>query len=207
MLQVLPRAFYEDPDVVQLAKALLGKGLWTQSPEGIVSGGRIVETEAYAGETDRASHAFGGRRTRRTEVMYGPAGTAYVYLVYGLHHLFNVVTYREGVPHAVLIRGLEPLAGTEAMLTRRNLGAPTAQLTAGPARLSQALGITIADNGRPLDGDRVWLTEGQAVPPACIEMGPRIGVAYAGEDAFRPYRFWVKGSPWVSRAKQAAPGL
>jgi DNA-3-methyladenine glycosylase len=161
--------------------------------------GIIVETEAYRGPEDRASHAHGGRRTRRTETMYRIGGTAYVYFVYGMYHQFNVVTNACGIPHAVLVRGLEPLEGIEVMQHRRP-GRADANLANGPGKLCLALGIDRSLDGADLLADGVWI-EGRAreVPPSSIACGPRIGVDYAGEWAKRPWRFWLKESACVSR--------
>lgn len=183
----LPRTFYTGKDVVAIARDLLGKVLVTRF-EGIVTSGIIQETEAYAGQTDRASHAFGGRRTRRNEVMYAEGGVAYVYLCYGIHHLFNVVTNSTGFPHAVLIRAVHPLEGPDVMRARR--GGGTRLSTAGPGTLSQALGIRTAHNGTDLLGDTIYIEDRSiVVPPRNVIAGPRIGVDYAGSDALLPYRF------------------
>lgn len=192
--------FYRGTDVVEIARALLGKILCTRDGDAVTSG-RIVETEAYGGRTDRASHAHGGRRTRRTETMYAPGGVAYVYLCYGLHHLFNVVTGPEDRPDAVLVRGLEPLEGVDTMLRRRGMKTPHARLTAGPGVLTRALGITCRDDGLDLRGDRVWIEDdGYGVPASHILASPRVGVGYAGEDAKRPWRFRIKDNAYTSPA-------
>jgi DNA-3-methyladenine glycosylase len=183
----LKRSFYLKEDVLQVARELLGKVLVTNFPEGITTG-IITETEAYCGVIDRASHAFDGKRTPRNELMYARGGTAYVYLCYGIHHLFNVVTHRSGTPHAVLVRALQPLEGLELMQQRRKTkGALT---TGGPGTLTQALGIRVAHNGMDLLGDTIHLVDqGIRVPDRSIIVGPRIGVDYAGADALLPYRF------------------
>ncbi|MGD1844354.1 MAG: DNA-3-methyladenine glycosylase [Salibacteraceae bacterium] len=186
----LPLEFYQRADVVQVARDLLGKALVT-CIDGVVTSGIITETEAYAGVDDRASHAFGARRTQRTEVMYLPGGFAYVYLIYGLHHLFNVVTNVEDIPHAVLVRAIRPEHGIDTMLQRRKLPQLNARFSGGPGTLSQALGITTVLTGTSLLEDVVWLEErpdhGQE-----ITVGPRIGIDYAGEDALLPYRFRIQ---------------
>lgn len=163
--------------------------------------GRIVETEAYRGATDRASHAWNNRRTKRTEIMYGHGGVAYVYLCYGIHHLFNVVTNVKDVPHAVLIRALEPVEGIDTMLWRCGKQKVDTTLTAGPGSLSKALGITTALTGESLSGDVLWIEDALPVPKAQIVAGTRVGVAYAMDDAYLPYRFSVRGNPWVSKGK------
>jgi len=192
MVHELDEAFYSRGDVAQIAKELLGKHLISKA-NGIVTGGIIRETEAYAGETDRASHAFGGKRTNRTEIMYGRPGVAYVYLCYGIHHLFNVVTNALNTPHAVLIRAIQPDMGIETMLKRRRMSEEHAKpLAGGPGTLSKALGITTADTGVNLRGNRIWIEDrGMVVKEASIISGPRIGVDYAGKDAKLPYRFRI----------------
>ena len=182
----LPRSFYERSAVVTVARELLGKKLTTRSG-GAVTSGIITETEAYAGAGDRASHAYGGKRTPRNEAMYGTAGFTYVYLCYGIHHLFNVVTNKVGVPHAVLVRAIFPVAGLDAMRDRRHQVKLT---TGGPGTLTQALGVRREHNAIDLLGDVITIEEtGLAIPRRSIIAGPRIGVDYAKEDALLPYRF------------------
>lgn len=186
--------------MLKIAKALLGKLLVTEI-DGVRTAGRIVETEAYAGAEDRASHAFNNRRTNRTEIMYAPGGVAYVYLCYGIHHLFNVVTMGKDVPHAVLVRGLEPVTGVDTMLRRTGKTTLNSTLSAGPGSLTKALGITTRLTGESLLGPVVWIEDAPAVPARNIVAGTRVGVAYAREDAYLPYRFWIKDNQWVSRGK------
>lgn len=182
---MLPACFYLRDDVVQIARDLLGKRLMTCF-NGITTGGIITETESYRGPEDRASHAYNNRRTPRTEVMFRTGGVAYVYLCYGIHHLLNVVTQREGIPHAVLIRALLPTHGEEEMTKRRGKG----PLAEGPGALTQALGITKHLNGHPFDRAPLWIEEsGMKVKEGDILSGPRVGVDYAGEDALLPWRF------------------
>jgi DNA-3-methyladenine glycosylase len=193
--------FYGRKDVVLIAKELLGKVLVTNF-DGIYTAGMIVETEAYAGAGDKASHAYGNRRTNRTEIMYSKGGTAYVYLCYGIHHLFNVVTNVQDVPHAVLVRGLEPVDGVQHMLARRGKEALQPSLTAGPGALSVAMGIHTKYTGQSLLEDEVWIEDrGISLKKADIEAGTRVGVSYAQEDAYLPYRFWIKGNKYVSKGK------
>jgi DNA-3-methyladenine glycosylase len=195
----LPRAFYTGSDVEAVARALLGKTLLTRIDTHL-TGGLIVETEAYAGREDRASHAFGGRRTPRTEIMYRIGGTAYVYLCYGMHALFNVVTNRVGEPHAVLVRAVEPTVGIPHMLRRRRRACLDRTLTAGPGMLTAALGIRVAHTGLNLTGRTVWIEDrGEGAPPGDIVSAPRIGVAYAGAHAALRRRFLLRGNPFVSR--------
>jgi DNA-3-methyladenine glycosylase len=197
----LGEAFYSRKDVVTVAKELLGKVLVTNF-DGIYTAGMIVETEAYAGAADKASHAYGNRRTNRTEIMYSKGGTAYVYLCYGIHHLFNVVTNAQDIPHAVLVRGVEPLDGIEHMLERRRKETLQPSLTAGPGALSMALGIYTKHTGLPLLGDEVWIEDrGIKLKKDQIIAGTRVGVSYAQEDAYLPYRFWIKDNKYVSKGK------
>ncbi|MGB5580805.1 MAG: DNA-3-methyladenine glycosylase [Woeseia sp.] len=185
----LPIDLYQQEDVVALSRALLGKLLCT-SVDGALCKAIIRETEAYAGETDRASHAYGGRRTPRTEIMYAAGGCAYVYLCYGIHHLFNVVSNREGVPHAILVRAAVPVLGRNTMRQRRGRDDSDLKLLDGPGKVAEGLGITTALSGTSLRGDTLWLEDaGIAIPAESIVVGPRVGVDYAGEDAALPYRF------------------
>jgi len=195
----LPFSFYQDPDVNSLAIALLGKLLFTRI-DGELTGGIIVETEAYKGVEDKASHAHGGRFTNRTKIMYEAGGTSYVYLCYGIHHLFNVVTAPQGTPHAVLVRGLEPLEGLDIMLRRRNMAVLKPNLTAGPGALAKAMGIDRNLNAKDLLGDEIWIEErGLMLPNADIVAVPRVGVDYAGDHALLPWRYYVKGNKFVSK--------
>lgn len=197
-MKKLPISFYQRTDVVQIAKELLGKILVTKR-NGITTSGRIVEVEAYNGVADKASHAFGGRRTKRNEVMYADGGIAYVYLCYGIHHLFNVVTNNKNIPHAILIRALEPVKGIDAMLKRTGKKKPDNTLTRGPGNLSRALAITTTLSGQSLQGKDLFMAEdGFTVSKKEIISSPRIGVDYAGKDARLPYRLFIKGNPFVS---------
>jgi len=187
--------------VVQIAKELLGKVLVTRF-DGLTTSGIIVETEAYAGAGDKASHAYGGRRTARTETMYRMGGVAYVYLCYGIHHLFNVVTNMEDIPHAVLIRAIEPIEGIDIMLERRGKSKLVPSLTAGPGAMSSALGIHTKHTGSRLSGGEIIIEDrGIVVKKKEIISGTRVGVAYAEEDAYLPYRFLIKDNPYVSKGK------
>lgn len=197
----LPSHFYTRPDTLAIAKELLGKYLVT-SFEGALTTGKIVETEAYLGTQDRACHAWNGRRTNRTETMYSIGGCAYVYLCYGIHHLFNIVTHQAGEPHAILIRGIEPIEGIPDMLARRAKKVLKSNLTAGPGSLSQAFGIQTHHTGIDLQGDQIWIEDRNTIVSSeQILASPRVGVGYAGDDAFLPYRFRVIGSKWSSPAK------
>jgi DNA-3-methyladenine glycosylase len=192
-------AFYLGADVVEVAKNLLGKKLCTFI-DGQFTSGIITETEAYAGITDKASHAYGGRHTRRTATMFLQGGVSYVYLCYGIHHLFNVVTNAEGTPHAVLIRAVRPIDGIEIMMHRRNKSRIDKTLSSGPGALSEALGITTVHNGVHLFDETIWIEDaGIRLSSKQIEKTTRIGVGYAGDHASWPYRFYIKDEVWVSR--------
>ncbi len=179
----LPRTFYARP-AIEVAPALLGCLLHYRDGT-IERVGRIVEVEAYCGESDRACHAYVGK-TKRNETMFGPAGHAYVYLCYGIHHLFNIVCATKGVPEAVLVRAVEPVKNIEAG-------------TNGPGKFTAAMGITTKDNGEDLLGPKLWLTKGTLPAAESIKRGPRIGVAYAGTHAKWPHRFWIGGNSYASK--------
>jgi DNA-3-methyladenine glycosylase len=197
----LPLAFYQRPDVVQIARDLLGKYLFS-AVDGVLTGGRIVETEAYAHINDQACHSHLGRYTARTKVMYEAGGVAYTYLIYGRYVLFNIITNAAGKADAVLIRGLEPIEGIPEMLLRRGLSQPARNLTGGPGLLTQALGITTKHYGTDLTGNLLWIEDrGEALAEELINASPRVGIDYAGPDAALPWRFRLKGSPWTSPAK------
>ncbi|MFD2581869.1 DNA-3-methyladenine glycosylase [Pedobacter vanadiisoli] len=195
----LKPGYYLNEDVVGLAKDLLGKVLYTKIGDEVTAG-VIVETEAYFGIKDKASHAYGGRRTSRTETMYGAGGIAYVYLCYGMHHLFNVVTSIENDPHAVLIRGVEPLVGTEIIEKRRGMSHTKGAISAGPGSAAKALGIDRGFNTKSLLGDEIWIEDqGIRYEEEDIAATPRVGIAYAKEHALLPWRFFVKGNKYVSK--------
>ena len=194
----LPREFYTRSNVLTVARDLLGKLLVVPARNGTRISGLIVEAEAYRGPQDRAAHSYGGRRTRRTETMYGIGGTAYVFFVYGMYNQFNVVTNARDVPHAVLIRALEPVEGIELMRKRRQRHGDH-NLTNGPGKLCIAMGIDRKLDAADLLGNRVWLEEGRNVRPAQIASGPRVGIDYAGEWVDKPWRFWIKGNSYVSK--------
>jgi len=200
-MEKLPEAFYQRKNVVRIARELLGKLLVTRF-DGLQTSGRIVEVEAYNGVADKAAHSYGGRRTKRTEIMYGRGGLAYVYLIYGIHHLFNVVTNVEDEPHAILVRGIEPVGGIDTMLHRMKKPALDHTVGRGPGNVSKALGIHTSDTGVSLLGDTIFIaTDGVTVSHSRIIATPRIGVDYAEEDALLAYRFYVKGNPYVSGKK------
>lgn len=198
LMKKLPQAFYSRKNVLTIARDLIGKVLVHHDGKALTAG-RIVETEAYDGVIDRASHAFGGRRTTRNEIMYAEAGTAYVYICYGMHHLFNVVTNKKDIPHAILIRALEPVMGLDVMLKRRKKLRTDHLVTRGPGSLSVAMGITVRQNGHSLLSDELYIADdGFRMPSKSIAVSHRIGVESSREAAVYPYRFYVKGNPYVS---------
>lgn len=198
-----PLSFFQDRDVVMLARNLLGCRLWTRI-NGHTTAGVIVETEAYDGLTDRASHAYGGKRTPRTRIFYHSGGISYTYLCYGIHTLFNIITGPEEVPHAVLIRAIEPCEGIDIILKRRNHTRLKRNTAGGPGLVSKALGITRSHNGLPVNGEVCWVTKAvskEKPGDRNIIASPRVGVNYAGNDARLPWRFRIYPSPWTSPAK------
>jgi DNA-3-methyladenine glycosylase len=196
----LPREFYTRSNVLLVTRELLGKLLVVPAADGTRVSGTIVEAEAYRGPQDRASHAYGGRRTNRTETMYGVGGTAYVYFVYGMYYQFNVVTNGKDVPHAVLVRAVDPVEGIDVMRTRR-YGQPDHNLTNGPGKLCLALGIDRKLDRADLLGEKVWLEEGEEISTRKIASGPRVGIDYAEEWIEKPWRLWIRDNPFVSKAK------
>ncbi|PJJ79048.1 DNA-3-methyladenine glycosylase [Mucilaginibacter auburnensis] len=199
----IPTSFYERNDVVALARELLGKHLFT-CINGVITGGYIVETEAYNGINDKAAHSYGGRLTQRTKTMFASGGIAYVYLCYGIHEMFNIVVSNEGDPCAILIRAIHPTIGLDDMLTRRKMLIAKHNITSGPGSVGQALGIDRKLNGLSLQSDVLWLEDnGLSFTDDQIAAVPRVGVAYAKEDALLPYRFYVKGDPYVSKPNKA----
>jgi DNA-3-methyladenine glycosylase len=194
----LGEAFYARP-VLTVARDSIGKVLVCRTPEGTTRG-RIVEAEAYRGPEDRAAHSHGGRRTTRTEVMFGPPGHAYVFLLYGMHWHFNMVTGGLDEPEAVLIRAVEPLSGKRLMAARRGLSVDAAELTNGPGKLCRAMGIDKRHNGQRLTGGDLYLED---APRCRVARTTRVGVAYAGTWADKPWRFYDPESRYVSRRPRA----
>lgn len=195
----LSYSFYQQTDVVDLSIQLLGKQLFTQI-DGKLTGGVIVETEAYNGITDKASHAYGNRFTPRTATMYEAGGITYVYLCYGIHHLLNVVTGSKNNPQAVLIRAIEPIEGVNMMLERRKMLSLAPRITAGPGSVAKALGIDKNLNAKDLLGDEIWIEDnGLKIKSELIVPSPRVGVDYAEDHALLPWRFYIKGNPYVSK--------
>lgn len=190
--------FYRRSNVVEIARELIGKIVVTKW-NGVLTSGRIVETEAYAGVMDKASHAVGGRRTNRTEIIYAEGGVAYVYLCYGIHQMFNIVTNKKDTPHAILVRALEPMRGVDIMLERTGKEKADYTLTRGPGNVCKALGIYTGHTGISLRSRELFIADdGFAFPAKQVQASARIGVDYAGNDALLPYRFYVQGNPFVS---------
>lgn len=197
-MKKIPLSFYTRKDVVAIAKDLIGKIIVTNF-NGSITSGRIVETEAYVALTDKASHSFGGKRTARNEHMYAAAGTAYVYICYGLHQMMNVVTNDENIPDAVLIRAVEPLKGIDIMLKRTGKPALDKTLTRGPGNVGKALGIFKHHSGNDLLGNKIYLMDDHLkINEEQIGRSVRIGVESAGADSLLPYRFYLKGNKYVS---------
>jgi len=193
------KQFYRDPDVTRVAKRLLGKLIYTNIGNKL-TGGRIVEVEAYCGAVDRASHAYKNKLTERTKTMFEDGGICYVYLCYGIHNLFNIVTNTRGKADAVLVRAVEPVHGIDYMMQRRHLKQGSIDLTSGPGKLTQALGIERRHNGLDLTGNEIWIEKNNKKSTMeVVEITPRIGVDYAGPDAILPWRFYIRGNKWVSK--------
>jgi DNA-3-methyladenine glycosylase len=194
----LTESFYQRTDVVKIAREVLGKALFTNIG-GVVTGGVIVETEAYSWK-EKGCHAFGARKTQRNSIMFEKGGHSYVYLCYGMHNLFNIVTNKAGTADAILVRAIEPTEGIREMELRRGKLSNPLHLTSGPGKLTKALGIDRKFNGKFLLDGEVWLEDlGEKVSTKNIVASPRIGIDYAGEDARLPWRFTIKGNAWVSR--------
>jgi len=197
-MEKLPKEFYLSRNTAKIARQLLGKLLVVPDEDGRRVSGMIVEVEAYQGVDDHAAHSFGGRRTPRNEVMYGVGGRVYVFFIYGMYYQLNVVSGPADHPHAILIRGVEPIEGIQIMRARRG-EMKDVNLTSGPGKLAIAFGISREHNGADLNGEDIWIEEYRTFAKKEIEIGKRIGVEYAGEDAERQLRFWVKGNRFVSK--------
>lgn len=208
----LDSSFYLRADTVAIARDLLGKLLVVPDRGGKRISGMIVETEAYLGETDRAAHSFGGRRTARNEVTYGQGGHVYVFFIYGMYYQLNIVCGQVNSPHVVLIRAVEPVEGIETMRERRRRkkperGAiatefmPDKNLTSGPGKLCIAMSIDRSFSGEDLLSDNIWIEQYKTLTDDQIAVGKRIGIDYAGEDAEKPWRFWVNGNAFVSKGR------
>lgn len=197
-MKKLPIQFYEGANVVLIARKLIGKIIVTNF-NGLITSARIVETEAYIGLTDRASHSFGGKRTARNEHMYATAGTAYVYICYGMHHLFNIVSNAKDIPDAVLIRAVEPVAGIDIMLKRTGKLKLDNTLTKGPGNVSKALGVSKGHSGINLIKNEIYIADdGYEIKETAIGISKRIGIDSSGDAALLPYRFYIKGNKFVS---------
>ena len=199
MAKTVSKRWYLTKDSISAARSFLGKLLVVRDENGGRVSGMIVEVEAYCGIKDRAAHSYGGRRTARNEVTYGEGGHAYVFFIYGMYYQLNIVLGPVNHPHVLLIRAVEPIEGIEVMRSRRGPMKDT-NLTSGPGKLCIALGIDRALNGEDLvDGEKIWVEDHRSFGPDEIVVGKRIGIDYAGEDAELPWRFWVKGNPYVSK--------
>ncbi len=181
----------------EVAKDILGMKLVHETPEGITIG-RIVETEAYLGEEDPASHAFEGKRTERTDILYKEGGKAYVYLIYGMYRCFNVVTEEKGMPQSVFIRALEPVGGLDLMKKRRGMEKNELELTNGPGKLSTAMGISLNHSGADLCKSGLLLSSYESKEDLEIVSDERINVDYAEEARNWPLRFYLKNNRYVS---------
>ncbi|HQU93645.1 MAG TPA: DNA-3-methyladenine glycosylase [Pyrinomonadaceae bacterium] len=211
--QRIASQFFETEDTISAARQILGKLLVVPNENGERISAMIVEVEAYCGITDRAAHSYGGRRTPRNEVTYGPGGHAYVFFIYGMYFQLNFVLGPIDHPHVLLIRAVEPIEGIQVMRSRRGLSEPEAiatgsarsrdkNLTSGPGKLCIALGIDRSFNGEDLvEGERIWIENHCEFTNDEIAIGKRIGIDYAGEDADLPWRFWVKGNQYVSKPR------
>ncbi len=197
-MKKLPLSFYERKNLFKIAEELIGKIIVTEK-NGIITSGRIVELEAYNGVLDKASHAYNGRRSKKNEMMYAEAGVAYMYICYGVHSMFNVITNAKNIPHAILIRAIEPITGIETMLKRRELSSLSNKITSGPGNLCKALGLTKKEDGICLKSEKVFIADdGTNISKSQIHCSPRIGMTSAAEDSFLPYRYYLKGNPFVS---------
>ncbi len=200
----LSKKFYAGGDTVAIARDLLGKLLVVPDEAGRRVSGMIVETEAYLGVADRAAHSYGGRRTARNEATYLAGGHAYVFFIYGMYFQLNVVTGPRDHPHVVLIRAVEPVEGIEIMRERRG-PMKDRNLTSGPGKLCIALDIDRSLNTADLRGDNIWVEKYRSFSSENVAVGKRIGIDYAGEDADKPWRFWVRGNEFVSRPRPESP--
>lgn len=197
-MKKLPLEFYTREDTLEIAKDLLGKILVVPNEKGERVAGKIVETEAYMGEFDKGAHTYKNRRTKRTEVVFHTGGKAYVTLIYGMYYQFNIVVGAENVPRAILIRAVEPVENIEIMRERRGKMKDT-NLTSGPGKLCIAFHIEKDFYAADLTGEKIWLEEGDKISINEIASGKRIGIDYAEEYAEKPWRFWIKDNPFVSR--------
>lgn len=201
-MTILKREYFIENDTLWLARDLLGKVLYSATDNAQITAGVITETEAYLAPNDKASHAFGNKRTKRTQTMFLEGGVAYIYLCYGIHHLFNIVTNKENIAHAILVRSLMPINGFHQMQSR--LGKQVPFLLNGPGKLTRGLGIKTIHNAENLTGSVIWLEDLKiSIPNNKINIGPRIGVDYAGEDALLPYRYFIDDIPFLHSVKES----
>ena len=192
--------FYLREDTIQIARELLGKKVFSMAGD-MLTGGIIVETEAYRGPEDRGSHAWNNRRTNRTEIMYAAGGVAYMYICYGIHDMLNIVTGPENTSHAILIRALEPIVGLEIMQERRKVYNKDTRLCQGPGALAQALGLNKSFNGKSLRGNEIWIEHADLIPEEQIIASARVGMNFDGPYKTIPWRFYIRGNRYVSRPR------
>ena len=197
-MKKLSREFYTRADTLLIAQDLLGKTLVIPNTNGARVSGMIVETEAYLGIEDKAAHSYGNRRTKRTETMFATGGTVYIFFIYGMYFQFNVVVGEKDVPHAILIRAVEPIENIKLMRDRRG-PMKDVNLTSGPGKLCIALGVDKTFNNEDLLGNRAWLEKGAKISVEEIVCGKRVGIDYAEEYAEKLWRFWIKDNSFVSR--------
>ncbi len=199
METILPSEFYQREDTLQIARELLGRELIVRGYDDFVTGGIITEVEAYLGGQDKGAHSYGYKKTKRNQVMFQSGGIAYVYFCYGMYDMFNIVTHKAGEPHAVLIRAIKPTQGTQIILRRRKQTKLTPLVSAGPGRVTMALAINRTYNGKSLTSEDLHILREPKIKDFEIVVTPRIGIAYAKEDAMKPYRFYIKGEAFVSK--------
>ena len=191
----IPLSFYRKENVIQISKSLLGKKIYSNINNQLVSG-MIVETEAYNGIKDKASHAFNNNLTKRTQPMFSIGGISYIYLCYGIHHLFNIVTNNENIPDAILIRAVQPLCGINIMQKRRNVN--TNKLCSGPGCFTKSFGIDLRHNQYSLISNTIWIEDYKSINANNIICSPRVGIAYAKDFKFKPWRFRIKNNLYTS---------
>ena len=202
-MNLLPQSYYQRSDILMLSRDLLGKIIISRI-NGETTAGRIVETEAYRAPEDRGSHAYGNKKTQRTETVFRKGGHTYIYLCYGIHHLCNVVSGGEGIAHAILIRAIEPIDGIEVMHKRRGIKKPDYNLTNGPGKWTQAMGITTSSNNIKYYAKKspIQIHDADPIPESEIISSPRVGIAYAQAWAHMPWRYRIKNNKWTSKPDQ-----
>lgn len=198
-MRLLPQSYYQSEDVLALAQDLLGK-IIVSEVDGYRVAARIVETEAYKAPEDKASHAYGNKKTARTATMYEQGGRSYIYLCYGIHHLCNVVTGPKDVAHAVLIRAVEPIQGVDIINDRRQVKGSRYNTANGPGKWTQAMGITTRFNNHTYHDNHslIRIYDGPSIPSKDVVESARVGVEYAKECALWPWRYYIRDNPWVS---------